>query len=254
MIRSLLAHPLTRGLDIDDPRTTELRRQVVQQKPFLRRIYEEWYTAMAAAVPAGEGSVAELGSGPGFLEEFIPGLITTEVLYCLGVQAVLDGCALPFREGSLRGIVMTDVLHHLPEPRRFFREAARAVRPGGAVIMHEPWVSAWSRFVYRRLHYEPFDERAGWECAGEGPLSRANNALPWILFERDRAAFEREFPQWRVDRIEPGMPFRYLFSGGVTMRDLMPGPAFGLFRWVERRMQPWMKTWAMFAVIRLVRL
>lgn len=253
MIRCFLAHPLTRGLDIDDPGTTELRRRVVKQKPFLRRIYEEWYAAIAAAVPAGEGRVVELGSGPGFLEEFLPGLITSEILYCRGVRVVLDGCALPFRRESLRGIVMTGVLHHLPEPRRFFREAARAVRAGGAVVMHEPWVSPWSRFVYRRLHYEPFDERVGWECAGEGPLSRANNALPWILFERDRAAFEREFPEWRVDRIEPGMPFRYLVSGGVTMRDLMPGAAFDGWRWLERRLEPWMKTWAMFAVIRLVR-
>jgi SAM-dependent methyltransferase len=253
MIRSLLAHPLTRGMDIDDPRTTELRRRVVREKAFLRRIYEEWYGEIAALVPDGPGQVLELGSGPGFLEEYLPGLITSEILYCDGVRVVLDAGALPFREGSLRAIVLVDVLHHLREPRRFLGEAARAVRPGGALVLHEPWVSAWSRFVYRWLHYEPFDDRGGWECEGAGPLSRANNALPWILFERDRAAFERELPQWRVDRIEPGMPFRYLVSGGVTMRDLMPGAAFGAWRWLERRLRPWMKSWAMFAIIRLVR-
>jgi len=29
-ISSLLAHPLMRGLDIDDPRTTDLRRKVIE--------------------------------------------------------------------------------------------------------------------------------------------------------------------------------------------------------------------------------
>ena len=36
-----LAHPITRGLDVDDPRTTELRLRILQDKPFLRRIYDE---------------------------------------------------------------------------------------------------------------------------------------------------------------------------------------------------------------------
>ena len=38
VLRTWLTHPLTRGLDIDDPRTTELRRRVILEKPFLRLI------------------------------------------------------------------------------------------------------------------------------------------------------------------------------------------------------------------------
>jgi SAM-dependent methyltransferase len=254
MIRKLLAHPLTRGMDIDDPRTTQLRRRIIREKSFLRRIYEEWYAGIAAELPAEPGRVLELGSGPGFLREFIPGLITSEILFCPGVKVVLDGCRLPFAADSLTAIVMTDVLHHLPQPRRFFEEASRCVRPGGVMLMHEPWVSPWSRLVYRRLHYEPFrPDWPGWECPDAGPLSGANDALPWIVFERDRAQFEREFPEWRLQTIRPHMPFRYLVSGGVTMRSLMPGLAFPFFRWLEQRMNPWMETWAMFAAITLVR-
>ncbi len=125
MLKAWLAHPLTRGLDIDDPRTTLLRRQIIQEKSFLRQIYQEWYAAIAAALPAGEEPTLELGSGAGFLSDFIPGLITSEIFYCPGVRVVLDGARLPFADGALCGIVMTDVLHHLPQPRRFFTEAAR---------------------------------------------------------------------------------------------------------------------------------
>src|SRR4051812_29835309 len=110
----MLTHPLTRGMDIDDPRTTDLWRQIVQQKPFLRNVYREWYRSVAASLPQESGPILELGSGAGFLRSFIPGLITSEYLQCSGVDVVLDAQRLPFRGGALQAIVMTDVLHHLP--------------------------------------------------------------------------------------------------------------------------------------------
>src|SRR6266404_3382326 len=119
MLKALLAHPLTKGLDIDDPQTTRLRRQIMQEKHFLRKIYEEWYQSIAAALPGGHGAVLELGSGAGFLKDFVPNLITSELFYCPDIRMVLSGLSLPFRARSLRGIVMTDVLHHLPQTRRF---------------------------------------------------------------------------------------------------------------------------------------
>ena len=36
MLARLLTHPLTRGLDLDEPATTALRRRLVAEKPFLR--------------------------------------------------------------------------------------------------------------------------------------------------------------------------------------------------------------------------
>jgi SAM-dependent methyltransferase len=254
ILRNLLAHPLTRGLDIDDPRTTDLRRRIVRSKPFLRRIYEEWYAKIAAALPEGPGRVLELGSGAGFLGQYVPGLITSEIFPCPGVDVVLDGQRLPLADGSLRAVVMTDVLHHLPRVRDFFAEAGRCVRPGGTVVMIEPWVSRWSRLVYTRLHHEPFRPDAeAWEFPATGPLSGANGGLPWILFRRDRAAFERQFPQWRIDRVEPFMPLRYLLSGGVSMRSLMPGPTFAAWRGLERAASRWRDQTAMFAFVKLVR-
>jgi hypothetical protein len=61
--------------------------------------------------------------------------------------------------------------------------------------MIEPWVTPWSRLVYTRMHHEPFVPAAAqWEFLTTGPLSGANGALPYILFSRDRAQFELEFP------------------------------------------------------------
>src|SRR6266498_2451443 len=119
MLKSLLAHPLTKGLDIDDPRTTHLRLQIIQEKSFLRQIYQEWYQSLALVLPPGEGAVLELGAGAGFMKNVIPEAIASEVFYCPNISAVLDASRLPFAARSLRGIVMTDVLHHIRQPRFF---------------------------------------------------------------------------------------------------------------------------------------
>jgi SAM-dependent methyltransferase len=254
MIRFLLAHPLTRGLDIDDPNTTELRRQIIREKSFLRQIYQEWYRAVASNLSTGDGPVLELGSGAGFLKEFVPNLITSEVFHCRGIDVVLNAIELPFPDGALQAIVMIDVFHHIPQPRRFFTEASRCVRPGGVVLMIEPWVTAWSQLIYTRLHHEPFQPEAKqWEFPNSGPLSGANGALPHIVFVRDRLQFEREFPMWRIHAIEPMMPFSYLVSGGVALRSLMPGWSFRLWRGLEGLLQPAIGNLAMFAQILLIR-
>jgi SAM-dependent methyltransferase len=254
MIRRWLAEPRTRGVDIDAPSLLPLRRALIRDKAFLWQLYQEWYDGIVASLPPGRGPVLEIGSGGGFLDERIPGLITSEVQVCPHVRLVLDAQALPLRDGSLRAIVMIDVLHHLPEARRFFRAAARSVRPGGRLLMIEPWVSPWSSFVYRSLHHEPYrPDAAEWEFPRGGPLSAANMALPWILFVRDRDQFAREFPEWRVVSIQPFMPFRYVMSGGVSMRSLMPGWAYGFWRSIERLLTPWNRQLGMFAQIALER-
>src|SRR5262249_23113677 len=149
-----LLHPLTRGLDIDSPETTRLRKRIIREKRFLFRVYQEWYRRIAAEVPPAPGSALELGSGAGFMNEHIPDLITSEVFPVEGVGRIVDAGDLPFEAGSLRAVVMTNVFHHLPEPRRFLDEASRCVRTGGRLVMLEPWNTPWSRLIYTRLHHE----------------------------------------------------------------------------------------------------
>lgn len=257
MLRGVLAHPLTRGKDLDDPNTTVLRRQIIRGKPFLRHIYQEWYSTLIRAIPVPEktsGRVLELGSGAGFFNEVMPEAIASDIFQCSGVQVVLDGQRLPIADASLRAIAMTNVLHHVPDVRRFFIEAARTVRSGGVIAMVEPWISTWSRIVYRRLHHEPCDPQAEqWSFPPLGPLSAANQALAWIVFQRDAEIFRRDFPQWRIEMVRPMMPLRYLVSGGVGMRSMAPGWATPLWRGVEGALSPLNNRLAMFAHILLRR-
>lgn len=251
ILKRLLEHPLTAGLSVDDPRTTELRIEIIRSKPFLRSIYHEWYESIITSLPEKRNNLLELGSGAGSLKELLPNMITSEVFQTPGVELIADARNLPLTNESLDAIVMTDVFHHIPNVSQFLSEAVRCIRPGGKILMVEPWHTPWSHWVYTHLHPEPFITNGDWEIPQAGPLSGANGALPWIVFMRDRERFELENPQLKIKVIKPIMPIAYLFSGGISMRSLMPGWAYKLTRAVESAL--WQEKWAMFAFIELER-
>ena len=249
-ISKFFAHPLTRGKSLDLPETTIARREIIRTKPFLASVYREWYGKILTRKMSGS-RILEVGSGAGFIAQVDSDIITSELLPITGVDLIADCQALPFSDATLDGIVMIDVFHHIPRIGAFLAEASRCVRSGGRLDMIEPWVTPWSSWVYRYLHPEPFYLDGSWEIPPDGPLSGANGALPWIVFERDKARFVREHPDWSMVQFERMMPFSYLFSGGISTRVGFPGGCYGLVRKAESLLDQ--KRWAMFAHIGLVR-
>jgi len=226
-LKNLLLHPEAKNLCLDDPQTTILRKNIIRKNGFLEKLYIEWYESILDSLPDTQGPVVELGSGAGFMEEKIPGLIMSDMLPVPGLSLTLDAHRLPFADHKLGALVMIDVLHHLPKPRLFFGEASRCLQKGGVLTMIEPWYSMWSAAVYRHLHHEPFNtETANWEFPESGPLSGANGAMPWLIFKRDRTGFEAEFPQLIIKSIQLLAPFRYLVSGGSIVQTTGPGMEF----------------------------
>src|SRR4051812_12208266 len=105
-LRTWLAHPMARGMDIDSPQTTEVRRTIIHEKPFLNSIYLDWYRRIASSLPEGDGPVLEVGSGGGFMREVVSQIITSDVMTLLGIDLVLEAHSLPFPDATLRGIAM----------------------------------------------------------------------------------------------------------------------------------------------------
>ena len=56
-------------------------------------------------------------------------IISLDILSAPWVDVVGDAEALPFADGSIAGIAMLDVLHHLSRPMSFFEEANRVQDP-----------------------------------------------------------------------------------------------------------------------------
>lgn len=249
-LRSFLEHPYTANMDLDDPRLTKRRKDVIAEKPFLQLIYQDWYTRISSVLPGGMHPVLEIGSGAAPAKMTLPDLITSDLFPFPWVSLAANAEKLPFASNSLQGIVMNNVLHHIPKPQIFFQEASRCVVEGGAVAMIEPWNTRWSRFVYKHLHHEPFDPAApSWNLQSSGPLSSANGALPWILFHRDVEKFTTKNPSWQLEKREAFMPFRYLLSGGVSLKNLAPAWSYSFWEALECCLMPLNAYLGMFAFI-----
>jgi SAM-dependent methyltransferase len=248
-----LCDPRLRGLDLDDSASVPAVRAVIQSKPSLLRCYESWYRVLAATLPR-RGLVVEIGSGAtAFIaRRHLPHIVTSDIRSIDGVDCVIDACKLPFARGALAGLAMVNCFHHLPKADDFLRSAGRCVSAGGCIAMIEPWCTPWSRFVYRSLHHEPLDpKRKEWSAVGSGPMSGANTALPWIVFDRDRTRFEREYPQWSISQVRLMMPCAYLLSGGISARPPIADAVHRIACRLERMLPH--RLCAMFALIELRR-
>jgi SAM-dependent methyltransferase len=236
--------------DLDDPRRTIIHGKIIKSKPFLRRIYLEWYNNFKNELSGlPEGKIVEIGSGGGFIKEIIPNIITSDILPNLGCDLTFSAESLPFEDNSLSAIIMLNVFHHIPRVEKFLAEANRCLIPGGKIIMTETANSVWSRFIYKNFHHEAFDPAGDWNLNGEGPLSVSNQALPFIVFERDVELFRKKFPALSLIKLEYHTPLKYLISGGVSRKALAPYFTYDFIDFVERLLKPFNKFIGMFVNI-----
>jgi SAM-dependent methyltransferase len=221
---------------LDDPgRYHELRRRI-RGKSALEALYREVYAKYAACVarcPAG-GGILEIGSGAGFAAEVVPELMTSDVLRYADLHLVLDARRLPFASGTLRAILMFNAFHHIDDVAALLGECERALMPGGRVLIVDQHPGVICGPILRYLHHEPFRPEAGWTFESTGPLSGANGALCWIVFQRDRATFAQRFPGLGLERYQPHTPLRYWLSGGLKPWTLLPRPLYGAASAVDR--------------------
>lgn len=239
--------------DLDDPATTLLHARIIRQKPLLRKLYQEFYHSFKNSLPSDyqKKNLVELGSGGGFVKEVIPNVVTSDVLKFPGIDRQFSALKMPFKNNFIDAFFMVDVFHHLPDIKKFLTEADRCLKIGGKIIIIDPANTPWARFIYKNFHHEVFDETAGWSFKKRGPLSSANSALAWIVFCRDRARFEGDFPSLKIKKLKFHTPLRYLLSGGFSLRQLLPASSYGIIKAVEFVFSPLNKYLGMFMTVEL---
>lgn len=221
--------------DLDSPQRTLEHGELIRRKYFLRKLYTKWYGILFKEIPDYEKkTIVELGSGGGFIKELAPNIITSDFLDLPTNDLSFSALEMPFDGKSLDGIFMIDTFHHLPDIRQFLREVDRTLKTGGKLVMIEPANSLWGRWIYQNFHHEPFLPNADWTIPLSGPLSGANGALPWIVFQRDRQIFKEIFPDLAIKTIKYHTPFIYLVSGGVSFRQLLPDITYSFIKLVDQ--------------------
>lgn len=227
-MRTLSAEPLARY------------RELWEQKPVLRLIYDDFYDRITAQCAAG--LTIEIGGGIGNLKERLGNVVATDIQLAPWLDCVADAQRLPFAAACAANIVLVDVLHHLEFPILFLREAARVLRPGGVVIMVEPAITWGSTLLYRLFHHEPV--RTAAEALLEGTPDSArdpycsNQAIPTLLVTRERDRLHRLVPELRIVRVDWFSLAAYPLSGGFKAWSLIGAKLAQQLLHLERRIEP----------------
>jgi SAM-dependent methyltransferase len=206
----------------------ELHRRSWASNEAIRTLYRRWYGQIRERLPAASlGPWLEIGSGPGFAREVIPELQLSDVVKAPWHDHEIAAEALPFSAAALGALVLLDVLHHLEWPDRFLAEAARVLRPGGRLVLLEPYVGPLSFAVYKIFHQERCDfgpEPLGGDLTrGDDPFD-GNQALPTKLFFRRRQQLAGRYPELHLLELERLAGPAYPASGGLSRRPLLPLP------------------------------
>lgn len=238
---------------LDSPERTLLHREIILHKKFLKELYIQWYGEFLKEIRNLPNEVfIEIGSGGGFLKELEPRVICTDVLDLPTNDKTFSATDMPFENNSVGGIFMLDTFHHISNTEKFLSEVARVLVKNGKLIMIEPANSVWGRFIYKNFHHEPFNEKGGWTIPDTGPLSGANQALSWIVFERDREILREKFPNLKIEKISYRNPLLYLLSGGVSYKQLLPDFMFPLINTLDRILPGISRQISMFEMIRII--
>lgn len=137
------------------------------------------------------GRLADLGCGRVPLYGAYRGLVTDVVCVDwwntthgnehVDIECDLSG-DIPLPDGGFDTVILSDVLEHIPRPETLWRETARLLRPGGAVLISVPF--------YYWLHEAPHDyhrftefalRRSAAAVGLEVVLLRASGGAPEIL-------------------------------------------------------------------------
>jgi SAM-dependent methyltransferase len=125
--------------------------------------------------------------------------------------------------------VLFDVLHHVESPAAFFVEAERVLRPGGRIVLLEPYISPLSRLVYGLFHPELVDMSVDplviiprQSSEPKDPFL-SNQATPTLIFCRSGGQkFAQMFPRLAVTHIERLAGPAYVATGGLSRRPVLP--------------------------------
>lgn len=183
-------------------------------------------------IPLNGKAILEIGSGSSPLKHFYPEVKTSDIIEMDYLDLVFDCQKIDeIREippESLDVITMTNVLHHVEKPIDFLRKASRKLRPGGDIILAEPFFSWVSTPIYKYIHHEYCSSDLSEPSLKnpEGPLRSANIILPYLIFFSNKGwdSGLRNIYRFSKKEVLHYSSLSYFITGGFCIK--VPIPTF----------------------------
>ena len=151
---------------------TERLREFVEEAPYERRTILAFMQQAARGLSAGT-RVADIGAGDSPYRELFSHCEYIAIdwdqslhtgAFAADVISSADHIALP--DEDVDAALLTQVLEHVPDPRRVLEEVHRILRPGGRVYVTVPLIWELHELPYDYYRYTPASLRLLFEGAG----------------------------------------------------------------------------------------
>lgn len=256
MLGRALQHKLLASVDLDDGARMQVHAEILKQKPMLKEVFTEFHKIMLGLdgkhLDQTGGTKIELGAGVFPIKRTFDDVLATDVVASPDIDLVVDAMAMDLPDESVHALYGQNCFHHFSDPDRFFREALRVLKPGGGVVLIDPYYGSLASLVYRRLFTtETFvKETDNWKTDLAGPMVGANQALSYVVFVRGRDEFNRRYSGLDVVEMKPLSSYvRYLLSGGLNFVKLLPDFASGALKAAEWALRPGLRWLGLHHVI-----
>lgn len=218
--------------ELSDQQRLEAHEKTLTSKPKFQELVielQEEMIEMASRNRLDEaGGFLELGTGVMPMKRLDSRIESSDVVAGPNIDRIIDAQNMDISDNSLSTIFAQNVFHHLDDPAKFLNEVARVLRPGGVLILLEPYHNRLSRLLYPRLfRSETFDMAGSWKEDKVSAMVGANQALSHIVFVRDQEKYRSSFPGLEIVETNfCGGGVRYLLSGGLNFKQLAPSITF----------------------------
>lgn len=217
-----------------------LQRKIIESKPVLRSMYNNFYSEIDRFMP-GNGLNVEIGTGHGYTGKYFKNLIQTDRVLTPLIALCNDAQALPYKDSTLDTVMVLGVLHHMKAPDKFFSESRRVLKKGGKIIMIEPYVSLFSYPVYKFAHHESLNLKTKKISSEKYYLLDANIAIPTIFFKKEKEEFKKNYPDLEIIYESYHTVLQFFVSGGYCHPNLLPKFLLPVLLRVEKMLRPFGK-------------
>jgi SAM-dependent methyltransferase len=169
--------------------------------------------------------VLEVGCGTGVSKDFIRKdckLLLTDFAEHPWIEKKVDALNTPFADNSFDVIFCSNMIHHVPFPKKFLMEMSRILKPKGYLLIQEINCSIMTQFILKLMRHEGWSYNADVynmdiPSTDEKDLWSANCAIPNLLFDSVKG-FQANVPFFSIRKQEFSEFFVMFLSGGVIAK------------------------------------